>query len=560
MQLRSFIQLFLFISLSVLAACGGDTTSNPPPNTNIDPYTLVPTVPAAPVTPGTPPLTLSPILGLQVTEDPNVNGTLHLSWQPVPNALGYEIDWNGRILNATAERYSFIGLRDGTTHTFTVRAKNGTVFGAPASVSKTVGLLGTITITGSLPYAITGSTVTAYWNGNVIMGSTTSNAGSYTLNITLTRNVNLAPASIVVKSVGGTGTGLAPATAPTFAALLGKIDPTATIPASLSGNMDEATTVLYGYLTNINGRHLPQNDAAFYQSWLDTNVLLGNPGYTSDLLGMITLYASYMDKNIPTAWATRDLPIFASGMVREANRLLLLFNYVKITGSSFSLDSAVVGGTPAFDPNIVLTPAVVSALPPTDVAFSFAGATQLRLSNLRQAGSVIDKGGIPNLVPPTGLTATAGNGTINVSWTSAYAATGYNVYLDGLLVSNVTQSPYSFTGLINGRTYTVSVSSTGLAGESQLASTTATPVFVPSAPTGLTATYNNATQSITLNWNAVAGAAVYDVNVNGVFMQTSSLTFATYSGALVGTTYIFDVVAVSSSLGRSLPATVTIVP
>ena len=559
MRFRLFAHFFLIFSLSVIAACGGGTTDVPQPNTNIDPYTLAPTVPASPGTSGTPPLTLSPVLGLQVTEDPNVNGTLRLTWQPVANALSYEVVWNGMILNADTESYSFIGLKDGTTHTFTVRAKNGTVFGQPASVTKTVGLLGTITITGTLPYAITGSTVTAYWNGNVVMGSTTSNAGAYTLNVNLTRNVNLAPATIVVKSVGGTGAGLSPATAPTFIALLGKIDPATAIPASLSGNMDEATTVLYGYLTYLNGNHLPQTDAAFYQSWLDTNVLLGKPSFESDLLGMITLYASYMNKNIPTAWAIRDLPIFASGMSNESNSLLSIYNYVKIVGAVPSLDSAVTSGTPAFAPDVVLTPAVVSALPPTDVAFSFAGASQLRLSNLRQPGSFIDKGGIPNLASPQ-VTLTVGDGSLTATWAGVIGATSYNVYLDNTLVGNVTQSPYSFTGLVNGKLYSVSVTSVGLAGESSIRYVNGTPTPVPSVPTGLTAAYDNATQAITLNWNAAVGATSYDVKLNGVLVASGQQqTSYTYGGAVIGTTYIFDVIAVNAS-GQSLPATTTIVP
>jgi len=62
---------------------------------------------------------------------------------------------------------------------------------------------------------------------------------------------------------------------------------------------------------------------------------------------------------------------------------------------------------------------------------------------------------------PTGVTATAGNGQVSISWSSVSGATSYNIYWStssgvtkttGTKITGVT-SPYTHTGLTNGTTY-----------------------------------------------------------------------------------------------------------
>lgn len=64
----------------------------------------------------------------------------------------------------------------------------------------------------------------------------------------------------------------------------------------------------------------------------------------------------------------------------------------------------------------------------------------------------------PNLPPvPTGLTAAAASASqINVSWNASSGATGYDLLVDGVTISNVS-SPYSHTGLAAGSTHTYQV-------------------------------------------------------------------------------------------------------
>ena len=105
--------------------------------------------------------------------------------------------------------------------------------------------------------------------------------------------------------------------------------------------------------------------------------------------------------------------------------------------------------------------------------------------------------GIPNWSstatgsPPTGVSATSGNGSASVSFVAPASNGGTTIagYIvtsnpGGITVSGTT-SPINVTGLTNGTAYTFTVGAVGVASS---ASTTVTPATVPSAPTSVVAT------------------------------------------------------------------------
>ncbi len=166
-------------------------------------------------------------------------------------------------------------------------------------------------------------------------------------------------------------------------------------------------------------------------------------------------------------------------------------------------------------------------------------------------------GGTNPPAAPSGLTATAGTGQVNLSWTASTSATSYNV-----LRSTTSGGPYTQTGapattsyvdtsVTNGTTYyyvVTAVNTAGQSGDSNQASATPT-ATAPAAPTGLTASAG--TGQVSLSWNTSSGAASYNVLrgtvSGGPYTQIGTSTTAGYLDTAVtnGTTYYYVVTAVN---------------
>jgi fibronectin type 3 domain-containing protein len=174
-------------------------------------------------------------------------------------------------------------------------------------------------------------------------------------------------------------------------------------------------------------------------------------------------------------------------------------------------------------------------------------------------------GSIPSegLPAPTGLTATAGNGQVSLSWTAVWGASFYVVYRSSSgsgwnpLWSGSTPS-FVDTGLTNGTTYSYYVTAWTPSGSQGPASATvsATPNLAPPArPTGVVAIAKDKAASIT--WQAVTGATSYGVkrataSAGPYTTVATGITATNYtmSGLTNGTTY-YIVVSASNAGGES---------
>ncbi|MEW6697476.1 MAG: fibronectin type III domain-containing protein [Bacillota bacterium] len=154
---------------------------------------------------------------------------------------------------------------------------------------------------------------------------------------------------------------------------------------------------------------------------------------------------------------------------------------------------------------------------------------------------------------PTGLTAVAGSNQVTLSWNTVAGATGYKVYRAEVpggpytqIASGETQTTYTATGLIVGKTYYFVVKAGNASGDSEDSNeAAATPMIQPpDPPTGLTAMAGNG--SVTLNWNPATGATGYKVyqSSGGPYAQITAgetRTSFTAVGLTNGTTYYFVV-------------------
>jgi len=225
------------------------------------------------------------------------------------------------------------------------------------------------------------------------------------------------------------------------------------------------------------------------------------------------------------------------------------------TGSSAHTDSGLTAGTTytyrvtAYDQagNEGVASAQVSATPTADVTAPAA---------------------------PTGLVATAGDGSVALGWTgnSESDLAGYRVYrasgASWELIASVTTNAHTDTGLANGTAYSYRVTAYDVSGNESPASTaaTATPrdLTAPAAPASLPATGGDG--RVVLDWadnteSDLAGYRVYRAEGAG-WTLLASVTVSGYtdSGLANGTTYSYRVTAYDSAGNPSAPATASATP
>jgi fibronectin type 3 domain-containing protein len=174
---------------------------------------------------------------------------------------------------------------------------------------------------------------------------------------------------------------------------------------------------------------------------------------------------------------------------------------------------------------------------------------------------------------PTGLSATAANAQVNLSWSAGSGASAYYVKRSTTSGGPYTQiaapaaTNYTDNNLANGTKYFYVVSaynSYGQSSNSAEVSATPTAPSPPTAPTGLTAIAGNA--QVALNWSASSGATSYNVKRStasgGPYTTVSSPTVTNYTntGLTNGTKYYYVVSAVSAAGESVNSAQVNVTP
>src|SRR5580704_14959350 len=161
---------------------------------------------------------------------------------------------------------------------------------------------------------------------------------------------------------------------------------------------------------------------------------------------------------------------------------------------------------------------------------------------------------------PTGLTASAANAQVNLTWNASSGATAYYVKRSTTTGGPYTQiaapttTSYADNSVTNGTKYYYVVSAYKSYGQSaNSAEVNATPTAPPppAAPAGLQATAGN--MQVSLTWTASTSATSYHVKrsttTGGPYTQVSAPTAAnlTDTGLTNGTTYYYVVSAVNTA-------------
>src|SRR4029077_20386181 len=162
---------------------------------------------------------------------------------------------------------------------------------------------------------------------------------------------------------------------------------------------------------------------------------------------------------------------------------------------------------------------------------------------------------------PTGLTATAGNVQVALTWNASSGAASYYVKRSTTSGSGYAQiatpaaANYTDTGLTNGTKYYYVISAYNSAGQSSNSSevsvTPMAPAGPPAAPANLQATAGNA--QVMLTWSASASATSYNVKRSTTsggpyaILSSPTVTNFTDTGLTNGTTYYYVVSALNSA-------------
>jgi fibronectin type 3 domain-containing protein len=166
---------------------------------------------------------------------------------------------------------------------------------------------------------------------------------------------------------------------------------------------------------------------------------------------------------------------------------------------------------------------------------------------------------------PTGLTATAGNDQVSLTWSGSAGATGYHVKRAAIgagpyaKIGVTTTTSFIATSDNDGSTYFYTVSavkSVGGSDDSSVAKATPTAsTQLPTVPTGLAATAGNG--QVSLTWRASAGATGYHVKratrSAGPYARIGVTAITTFmdTGVKAGSTYFYTVSAVNSVRGSA---------
>jgi len=178
---------------------------------------------------------------------------------------------------------------------------------------------------------------------------------------------------------------------------------------------------------------------------------------------------------------------------------------------------------------------------------------------------------------PSNLTATPGNGSVQLSWTASVGATSYNIYRgpvsDGEAVAPIAATSGSTTmfadnGLSNGTRYfynVAAVNGAGISPDSNEISVQPINSGIPSIPTGVSAAAGAG--QVNVSWNASSGASSYNLyrsttaGGEGTTPVVSGIvaTSFTSSGLNAATPYFFKVAAVNAAgtSGQSLEVSAT---
>ena len=437
------------------------------------------------------------------------NGTVSLNWPSVSGATGYQIYKNNTLLTTTTNpTYVFNGV-NGTTYSFYVTAYDANEISSPSN---------TVTATPHLPSAsgLSGFASNGYaslsWNG--VSGATGYQIyknGSYYTSTTNTSYVYY----------GSNGTSY---TFCVYAYDGGEVS-AGTNTVSVMPRIPATNITATAYYQKITLNWTPVTGVSRYEIYQD-NVMIANfsPSIvTYDVNGLVngqnySFFVKTIDatdsnsSNTVTASPYLAAPVIS---VTEGNQQLFV-NWASISGAiGYDL---YVDGMKYNTTRITSTTYTINGLQNfKNYTMTVKSTDGFGYSNFSNAVTTS-----PKLPVPTLTLVANGNQFVDVSWNAITNAAGYNLYNGTTKVNAtlITNTNYHITGLINYTINNFTVKAADSLGES-VSSNIIIANGLLDKPTLLSAISGN--KSIAVTWSSVLNTTGYNVYVNGIKNNISSI-------------------------------------
>jgi len=490
--------------------------------------------------------------------------TLTLGWTASTDNVavtGYDIYKNGTLLTTvTTTSYSVTGLTAATAYTFYVKAKD-----AAGNVSAASTTINVTTASTTVSYCTSkGNSVADEWISKVVIGAftNTSTAAGYTDFTSKTITLTAGAAASITLTPGFSGSSYSEYWR---------------IWIDYNGDKDFDET----------------NELAFDAGSASSTAKTGTINVISSASGSTRMRVSMKYNAAPTACeafsygSVQDFTVkFSTSTDTQAptaptNLAASSIAQTTLTlGWTASTDNVAVTGYDIYKNGTLLTTVTTTSYNVTGLtaatAYTFYVKAKDAAGNVSVASSTVSTttlAAADTQVPtaPTSLSASSiAQTTLTLGWTAStdnVGVTGYDVYKNGTLLTSVTTTTYSVTGLTAGTTYTFYVKAKDAAGNVSAASSTisatttaATDTQAPTSPTSLT--LSNITQtSATLTWSASTdnvGVTGYKVYKNGTLLGTTTSTTYSFTGLTAATTYTLAVAAFDASSNVSSQATTSL--